>query len=528
MPDLSSRALDTGSRSSLQRSQMAANGGGIDRATPVASYEAELSTAVQAAWAVGCLHALSRFLALCNLTWATVVLLGAFASKLLPHDFAFVVGLIVLEATRLASAAFFTRLLNRTLVSLSQDPKKIHHNEDGQYSYAHRARIFSHFLQGILISPSFILPAIRILPLSYDHKIHNLLIPLNYDYINVPDIHNLLRSLRIFYSLVLINSLVTLVNLICSAIAFCSLNKPPEQSILRYYDKVLENAMTCGVVEADDFVFLCFAYKMLGAEYSRNVQPEAVAKNHKRLIQYLYAHRLGMDFLQIYLDVEDVFVRQAAANMVGFWANSGWGGLEEPVKLPEELLTKLADRVGTGQVGWAAINSFGSLARKPAGAMLVKRTRTSRGESLLARLADLIDVTSSRSLSLVRTLIVYYQELCVNESKPPKIFEDPDPSTSLVPKLKELVEGAKVHRLRVQAAYLLLMMGEVCDPTLITAIDPIKDSYWFESEVSMLKLLREYISEDNIDVSGILSDIRKDTNISPPPWTKKLHHHMEC
>eukprot|EP00250_Pteridium_aquilinum_P022371 c25361_g1_i7 orf=249-1544(+) len=431
---------------------MAANGGGIDRATPVASYEAELSTAVQAARGVGSLHALSRFLALCNLTWATVVLLGAFASKLLPHDFAFVVGLIVLEATRLASAAFFTRLLNRTLVSLSQDPKKIHHNEDGQYSYAHRARIFSHFLQGILISPSFILPAIRIFPLSYDYiKV--------LDIDKIHKIHNLLSSLRIFYSLVLINSLVTLVNLICSAIAFCSLNKPPEQSILRYYDKVLENAMTCGVVEADDFVFLCFAYKMLGAEYSRNVQPEAVAKNHKRLIQYLYAHRLGMDFLQIYLDAEDAFVRQAAANVVGFWADSWWGGLEKPVKLPEELLTKLADRVGLGQVGWAAINSFGSLARKPAGAMLVKRTRTSRGESLLARLADLIDVTSSRSLAPVRTLIVYYQELCVNESKPPKIFEDPDPSTSLVPKLKELVEGAKVHRLRVQAAYLLLMMG---------------------------------------------------------------------
>ncbi|MCO5614475.1 hypothetical protein L7F22_068758 [Adiantum nelumboides] len=154
------------------------------------------------------------------------------------------------------------------------------------------------------------------------------------------------------------------------------------------------------------------------------MQPKEVAKNHKELIRYLYAHRVGVDYVVIYLDAGDAYLKLAAANMVGFWADKEWKvGMELPegaeLALPEELLTKLADRVGIGQVGWAAANSIGVFAGRPEGARRVQALRTTRGDVPLAdRLVDVIDPASSRSLSLVRSLVKFYECLSAHADKP--------------------------------------------------------------------------------------------------------------
>lgn len=491
-----------------------AGNGGVNRENPMKLYEAELKEARVWARIIGILYAISQFLAYCNLTWATVALLGAFLPSLHSLDFAFVTCLIFVEAGRLASASFFMRLLKRPLAYSSQDPKHIKHSADAHYSFSRRARFCSNVLQFILLAPSLVMPIIGHIFLNYDSSTRNLQM-----------------SLRIFYSMAAINSLVALVYLMCSALAFKRLNKPPEQSVLRYFDTVLERAMNCDLVQADDFELFQFAFTMLGGEFRRNVQPEAVAKNHKKLIQYMYAHRVGVDFLEIYLDADDAFVRLAAANMVGFWADKTWDVGVPELKLSEEILTKLADKVATGQVGWAATTSFGVLASNPKGAQIVARTRTSSGERLPARLASLVDDSSSRSLSLVRTLGGFYEQLChVNEAEEtiPKPFEEAE--ERLVEKLKKLARGAKVHRLRVQAAYLLLLMGIRLESKVVFAIDPRKDSYWYKSEVEMVELLRGNNIDDMADAHPLQFPpdrspdepfLREDACISPPPWAKR-------
>ncbi|MCO5555275.1 hypothetical protein L7F22_008820 [Adiantum nelumboides] len=494
-------------------------GGGMKRDPLLERYEEELSRARRWARTIALLYAFSRFLAYCNLTWASVVLLGSFASSLIRLDFTFVAMLLLLEAGRLATAAASSRLLTRALVRLSQDPRLIDHARDAQYLRARTVRLASPLLQLLFILPSLLLPLLAL----FHYRSLRL-------YPDSHDTHNLQLSLLIFYSLVIINSIVGLTHLLCAAVTSLKLrssssSSSSEQSVWRYFDKVLANAMSGTVVQADEFEFLRFAYSMLAGDFARNVQAEAVAKNHKELVRYLYANRVGVDYLVICLDAGDAFLRLAAANMVGFWADEVWGvGVEgAELALPEELLTKLADRVGTGQVGWAAVNSIGALAKRPEGARLIQATHTTLGKPLVDRLVDLIDPSSSRSLSLVRSLVKFYERLSVDEQQPPVPFADPQ--NRLVPKLRAMAAGAKRHRLRVQAAYLLLIMGFGCDPTVVSAIDPTKDDYWFSSEVSMLVLLQNGI--DKTGVSTLCTpthhNIRKDANICPPSWALDPH-----
>lgn len=483
---------------------------GVRRAEPIEEYEKGLRDAWRWACAIGSLHACSRFLAFCNLSCATAVLLGAFVPYLVPIDFKLVVLLVLLEGVRLSSASFFARLLTRALAYLSQDPKKINHGQDEHYPRAQYARIGSQLLQIIFISPGLIMST-RV----FDSHLR--------DYNSIDKVRNVQKSLRIFYGSVMVNSLVALLNVALSATAHFSLRRkfPTEQSILRYFDKVLENATRFGVVQADDFDFFRFAYTMLGGEFRRNVQPKAVAKNHKKLIKYMYAHRLGLDSLQIYLDAEDTFVRLAAVNMVGFWAERTWGvGVaQQRLRLPEGLLMKLADKVETGQVGWAAANSFGALAAStPQWAGIVAGTCTSSKLHVPNRLANLVDDSSSRSLSLVRSLVGFYEQLCKEKKEAPMPFESAD--TDLVPKLKKLAREARVHRLRVQAAYLLRLMNKECDCMVILGILPTSDDYWFQSEVSMLQLLRKVHNKEPFEFLDPHRPVIQEDHhdISPPPW----------
>eukprot|EP00250_Pteridium_aquilinum_P026300 c32809_g1_i1 orf=1-996(-) len=306
----------------------------------IASFTEELSKARWAARLVALLLAFSRFLAFCNLTWATVVLLGAFVSSLHLIDFFFVALLLLLEGARLASVSFFIQLLSR-----SPDPSHCHRYLTDQST----ARVLSPSLQVPLISVSFICSVIRLLDTH------------GYGSYSTDNLH---LSLFIYYTLIIINATISSLALLCSFMAWIWLKDPNDQSILRYYDEVLENALTNGVLRADSFNFFQFAFRMMGRDYARCKGWEVVVHAHKKMLRYIYAHKQGADYLQICLDSEDASIRQAAANTVGVWADKKRGLELKYIELPPELWMKLADMVGTGEVGWAATNSFGALAKR--------------------------------------------------------------------------------------------------------------------------------------------------------------------
>lgn len=241
-----------------------------------------------------CVGRFCMLITFCSLTWATVVLLGAFnVPDLRLVDYSMVTSLLVLEAIRLATAAFFTILLTHGLSRRSQDPTNILQGKDDHYRRALFARLISTFLQALLIAPSFVCPIIRYRLIQYEN----------------PNLHH---SVFIFYVLIFINAFISSIAVFCSSAAFIHLRDRHDQSILRYYDEVVQNAISTGVIQADDFGFFHFSYKMLGAECARILKPEAVVKNHRKLVAYLYHHRLGKDFLLIYLDANDAFVQLAS------------------------------------------------------------------------------------------------------------------------------------------------------------------------------------------------------------------------
>ncbi|KAI5074896.1 hypothetical protein GOP47_0010857 [Adiantum capillus-veneris] len=266
------------------------------RPSALDKYESKLDRVRWAARSVGSLYNLSTFLAVCSLTWSTVVLLGAFVSDLPFIDYAMVTSLVLLEAIRLGSAAFFTILLTHGLARQSQDPENIIHGKDDQYRRAFAARILSSILQAIMILPSFVCPIIRFPNIRYPGR-------------------NLHLSLLIFYTFIIINATASSFTLICSSASFIHFRDRYDQSVLRFYDELVQRAIFFGVIRADEFGFFEFAYRMLGSEYARIVQPEAVVKNHRKLIEYLYRHRLGQDFLAIFMDDGDAFVQQCICRL---------------------------------------------------------------------------------------------------------------------------------------------------------------------------------------------------------------------
>ncbi|KAI5074885.1 hypothetical protein GOP47_0010846 [Adiantum capillus-veneris] len=455
-------------------------------------YESKLRRTRWAARIVGSFYNLATFLSLCSLTWASVVLLGAFVSYLRFVDYAMVTSLLLLEAIRLASAAFFTILLTHGLARRSQDPENIIHGRDDHYRRALAARIVSSILQAILVLPSFICPIIRFPNIQYEER-------------------NLHLSLLIFYIFIITNATVSSVTLICSSASFIFLRDRNDQSILRYYDELLQRAIGFGVIRADEFEFFQFAYKMLGREYARIVQPEAVVKNHRKLIEYLYRHRLGQDFLPIFMDEGDAFVQQAAVNMAGFWADpSKKVGLEE-VKLAQKVLSKMAEKVGAGQVGWAATNSFGGVARRYP--HILAQTKTRDGTPLQDRLAELVDGKSSGSLIYVRTLALFYHYSYEKGQVVPILQQEKE----LVGKLRNLLKETRVHRARLYAAYLLYLMGHLDERCYdaVFSIQPTTDRYWFGVEMDLLRFIRGKCRDTNDVVTVPKGFVREDDNICP-------------
>ncbi|KAI5076309.1 hypothetical protein GOP47_0008374 [Adiantum capillus-veneris] len=92
------------------------------------------------------------------------------------------------------------------------------------------------------------------------------------------------------------------------------------------------------------------------------------------------------------------------------------GGVEE-LKLAKKVLRGVEDNVESGQVGWAAVNSFGSTERR--GSRVLTETRMSSGVPLLERLGEHVDEKSSGSLVHVRMVVLHYQYSLKKEEEMP-------------------------------------------------------------------------------------------------------------
>eukprot|EP00249_Psilotum_nudum_P003528 c16942_g1_i1 orf=1-1053(-) len=295
-----------------------------DRDDIIKDYELKLHKVRRAAYVTAGLQSITHFLALCNLTWATVVLLGGFVSTLASWDFYVVSCLLLIDAGRYSTTLFFSKMVTKG----SQNPEKLR-LMDFQPSLADLIRIIALVGQVIFVLPSFFLPIIRLKSGGFQRSLES------------PQ-PNLDISLRVFYSLFLINAVTASVAILYSLFHTSSRDK----TIQDYYDEVLQRALDKGILEANNFDFFEFAFRVWIHDYSRNVHRKVVCEVRKNLIEYLHAHRKGVEAVGLLLESDDTYSQQAAASIVGIWAGDSD---IDPNQLPKSLFTKLADKLGTGQ-----------------------------------------------------------------------------------------------------------------------------------------------------------------------------------
>lgn len=386
-------------------------------------------------------------------------------------DFIAVTILLLLEAARLASAIFFSRLVIKALITFSQDPPQLK-DEDNQGQVALFFRVLSQIAQVIFLSPSIILPAYRLSDVPAEYNIDSPAAAPNLD-------GNLVPSIQVFYIVVLANAAIGLAAVLCSLFLLYCLHDPSEHSIQMYYDEILRRAFDVGFALADDFEFLSFAFTRLGRELARNVQPKVMCKHNKRLIDYLYAHRQGLDELVLCFDSDSSFKQRAAICIVGFWAERSPLGV--PLRLPETVLTKLADKLaGAGQTGWDVANTFSRLWEFQLGSHSFSNTKDKTGQKRVAdSMGEMLDPLDSRYLVFVRALASFYR--ASGES----------PSPELEAKLLTMLDRNKRQRVKVLVACLLMKVGKPVDARKIEGIDPLKDDYFLKKETEMLDELRE-------------------------------------
>lgn len=396
-------------------------------------------------------------------------------------DFSVVTILLLLETARLASAIFFSRLVTKPLIKLSQDPPQLK-DKDNQAQVALLLRVLSQIAQLIFLLPSIVLPAYRLPALLAQYN-------------GSSSGPNLVPCIQVFYIIVLANASVALLAVLCSTFLLYCLYDPVEQSILMYYDEILRRAFDVGFALADDFEFLSFAFTKLGQDLSRNVQPKVMCKHYKRLIDYLYAHRQGLDELVVCFDSDSSFKQRAAICIVGFWAEHSPLGV--PLRLPERVLTKLADRLaGTGQMGWDVANTFSRLWQFQANSPTFLNVKDTTSHKTVAdRMGEMIDPFDSRSLVFVRALANFYTAPAANkESLSPELEE----------KLLQIVEWTVRQRVKVLAAWLLMHVGKPVDACVVESIDPLKDDYFLERETKMLDELRAFNHVTKLDWEDIM------------------------
>ncbi|KAI5075867.1 hypothetical protein GOP47_0009943 [Adiantum capillus-veneris] len=457
-------------------------------------YHQQLERAHAAAEAARILHLISRVFQVMVFILGTGVLFGAFASSLRFPDLLFIpTSLLVVVALVIPSSmSWFHQTLAHVILTMylcclsvfNQKPLQPH------YDYGCRRFQISQFLQASVAIASFFLPLYRFLNVHTD-----LIEP------------NLKSFILFFYILALITAVISISSV---TITFFALRNPMEWSILMYYEEVLAAKLSSGYQQrgGDDDLFGEVAFKILGRMLTEASQLKEIVGQCKGLMTYLYAHRRGMDYVQKALEGGDNKFQEAAINMVGFWADPYWGLELEEVKLPKELLERVAEKLMTvGHGRWVAVNCFGGLARRDP-ELLVKTTMAppsritsdNGGKTVLQRLVELVGESTpqSQSLAVVRTLVLFCNKMMMKGKPQNKLLEPsliPQPlQDRMVCTLKGLLAEGEPHRLRIHSAYLLFLLGKLDGECirLIQVIQPRHEVFWYESEKKMLDFFYDH------------------------------------
>lgn len=447
----------------------------------VGRYDLQVQRAIRGARQAGNLSALSKRLGVLSAIVATVVLLGSYVSSLLLYDFFFIPTLLfVFQEITLSAIAFFNRAVFSFLCGLLTP----------------RSTTVRPFLQlGVIILAGLALPLYRLCTIHY-HSDEN--------------IQNFLLALRLFYALLLLNALVSLG---ATFVEWRATRNPLEHSILELYNEVYGIYQEHGfsVTSRPEINICAIAFKMLC-----RVNESWPIQQYRLLITYLAVPQRGVGFLEAYLEEGETVQQEVAMKVVRFWIdrlvyNSSADDLKrnlEELYLPESLRTMLADKLGRSHVGRLAADIFWRLSTH--NPWLVSITRTSTGQRAIGRLADLVDDSDEsvrkHSLFLVELLALFYSK-SLSEGLSVRPF--PKEILDLVPRLKELLATAEMHRLRVKSAYLLLLLQGFLSQDCVSLIQAIRPTqgepaYWLDSD----KLMLDYFYEN----------IRNLANHQPPAY----------
>ncbi|MCO5592051.1 hypothetical protein L7F22_046045 [Adiantum nelumboides] len=306
-------------------------------------FESRVRRAKRGALLVAGLHSFTRFLGICSLFWATIVLLGGLASSLRTLDFFLITALVLLEGAGLFTTQTFSKVFSETLFRESHRPQDFQFR-DTQYDQANRLDSFGQSISFIFATASLIITNTRV-ALSGDDTTKN---------------RNVVYALYLFYMLVTVNSSLSMF----SAFLRPSLRRKcdgwtsdsgriKQSSLMNFHDEVYKMAMDVGFSEAHQLEILEVAFTKLANDYKRNIRPPLIKAQNKDLICYLYHNQQGIALSCEYLKGADVWKKLVAANLPGFWAG------EPRIELQVVLFWALRKRMyGAGKDSESALNSI--------------------------------------------------------------------------------------------------------------------------------------------------------------------------
>ncbi|KAI5067644.1 hypothetical protein GOP47_0018172 [Adiantum capillus-veneris] len=334
------------------------------------SFDDKARSAKMNALLVAGLQLLSRFTGYCALTWATVVLLGGFASVLRLLDFYLISALLLAEGMRLFIVQTFSKLLSRAFFRERPLPEDFEF-DDRQASHALRLDLVGQFFSFILAAASLASTCVRLVLAS---QCGHALSETNPDPDEGPSI-NLPPALRIFYVIVLCNSIFALLSSVLrpilrlcyhgstglgTTLAACfGLKLLQEDSLICFHDEVYKIGVEMGLPEADMVDILDFAFTKLAGDYKRNIRPPLIKQLNKDMIRHLYKGQHGIAMACDYLKgAGDMWKQIAAANLPGLWVE------ESRIESQVALFWALRERMfGAGKDAESALNSVEALGR---------------------------------------------------------------------------------------------------------------------------------------------------------------------
>eukprot|EP00249_Psilotum_nudum_P019919 c27474_g1_i1 orf=179-1561(-) len=433
-----------------------------DRDDIVAAYEDGLRKMKRAALLTAGVQRFLGYLGCYVFFWGMMVVLGGFGTQLRTDDIVMVAILICVEHARDCSVLAVSNWMATLKIPVNpSNPKNLKYEDD-------YPRLLSKIHEtGVLVQTVLLLPGLG-LPLW------------RFSNLQLWQVRNVSVILTVFYGIVLMRSLLMLWTLLFCAYFSKFLLPYPSLSLKRYYNEVLHRALQLGLAEADSFDFFAFAFKTLRQDFSRNIQPLTVRKQNEDLIRYIYAHRKGIEVVSQYLQSFDTWEQQAAASMVGFWAH------ENGISVQTALLSRLLEKLGATQTGWAAANSLSVLAEIHPESVVGARTKDG---SLLDIVVHQLDKSNATSLVLLRILVSLFLHKDIVRGL------DEERLIDLSAKLRDIFHQSRRQRTRTLAAYALMLLDRLTDEdrSSIGSIDPAQDAYFLSSEKDKLQQLREAV-----------------------------------